>query len=389
MKFFNFFKPASYLGIDIGTASIKVVQLSKVRDKFKLENYGEVKLFTEHMPMEFRQASSLRMRDEQVAMLVKKILEESKITTKKVAMSLPVFSGFSTIIDLPPMPKDELEKAIQFEARQYIPVPVSEVFLNSLVIGERDRQAQQPQSPAQQNQERKNGKDDNPRTQRAEQSPYDGKSRQKKHMEVLLVAIPNEIKNKYQHIAELAGLDLFALELETFALARALLKSVQPPTLIVDIGARSTDLCIVDNGFVRISHNFELAGVDITKAYGELTKTDFIEAEQSKKTVGLDLTPGQLSGAKSLIEVLDSIAIEIQRISNSYFNKTGKSIDNVILSGGASLMPGLLNRFREQVGMPSALGNPFEGLVYPPELKSVLEEIGPSFAVAVGLAMRK
>ena len=46
-------------------------------------------------------------------------------------------------------------------------------------------------------------------------------------------------------------------------------------------------------------------------------------------------------------------------------------------------MPGLLNRFREQVGMPSALGNPFEGLVYPPELKSVLEEIGPSFAVAV------
>ena len=66
----------------------------------------------------------------------------------------------------------------------------------------------------------------------------------------------------------------------------------------MDIGARSTDLCIVDNGFVRISHNFELAGVDITKAYGELTKTDFIEAEQSKKTVGLDLTPGQLSGAE-------------------------------------------------------------------------------------------
>ena len=371
MDLFKFIKPKSYLGVDIGTASIKVVQLSKVRDKFKLENYGEVKLFTEHMPMELRQASSLRMQDEQVAMLVKKILEESKITTKKVAMSLPVFSGFSTIIDLPPMPKDELEKAIQFEARQYIPVPVSEVFLNSLIIGEREKQA--PAVSGEQTQ--KNGKDD--------------KNRQKKHMEVLLVAIPNEIKNKYQHIAELAGLELVALELETFALARSLLKSVQPPTIVVDIGARSTDLCIIDNGVVRISHNFELAGVDITKAYGELTGTDFIGAEQSKKTVGLDLTPGQLSGAKSLIEVLDSIAIEIQRISNSYFNKTGKSIDNVILSGGASLMPGLLNRFREQVGMPVALGNPFEGLIYPPDLKHVLEEIGPSFAVAVGLAMRK
>lgn len=375
MKLFDLFKPSSYLGVDIGTASIKVVQLSKTRDKFKLENYGEVKLFAEHTPMELRQASSLRMPDEQVAVLLKKILEESKITTKKAAMSLPVFSGFSTIIDLPPMPKDELEKAIQFEARQYIPVPVSEVFLNSLIIGERERQTQQPQAPEQQSQAQKNGKDD--------------KNRQKKHMEVLLVAIPNEIKNKYQHIAELAGLELVALELETFALARALLKSIQPPTLIVDIGARSSDLCIVDNGFVRISHNFELAGVDITKAYGELLNVDFVKAEQSKKSVGLDLTPGQLSGAKALIETLDSIAIEIQRISNSYFNKTGKSIDNVILGGGASMMPGLLNRFREQIGMPVSLGKPFEGLVYPPELKQTLEEIGPSFAVAVGLAMRK
>ena len=122
-----------------------------------MENYGEVKLFTEHMPMEFRQASSLRMRDEQVAMLVKKFLRNPKSQQRKWRC-LCRFSGFSTIIDLPPMPKDELEKAIQFEARQYIPVPVSEVFLNSLVIGERDRQAQQPQSPAQQNQERKTAK---------------------------------------------------------------------------------------------------------------------------------------------------------------------------------------------------------------------------------------
>lgn len=387
MKLFDLFKPSSYLGVDIGTASIKFVQLSKVRDQFKLENYGEVKLFSEHIPMELRQASSLRMQDEQVAMLVKKILDESKTTTKKVAMSLPVFSGFSTIIDLPPMPKDELEKAIQFEARQYIPVPVSEVFLSSLVIGERERQSQQAQTSG--NQTQTNGDDDNQRMQRAEQSSHDGKSKQKKHVEVLLVAIPNEIKNKYQHIADLAGLELVALELETFALARSLLKSVQPAAIIVDIGARSTDLCIVDNGVVRISHNFELAGVDITKAYGELIGADFIEAEKSKKIVGLNLTPGQLSGAKSLIETLDSIAIEIQRISNSYFNKTGKSIDNVILSGGASMMPGLLERFREQIGMPVSLSNPFEGLIYPPELKQILEGIGPSFAVAVGLAMRK
>jgi len=145
------------------------------------------------------------------------------------------------------------------------------------------------------------------------------------------------------------GLGLVALEMETFALARALLKSVQPPTIVVDIGARSTDLCIVDNGFVRISHNFELSGVDITKAYSEFSGTSFIEAERSKKAVGLNLTPGQLSGAGELLGVIDSIIAETQRIMSSYFNKTGKNIGTVILSGGSSQMPGLLERFQEQM----------------------------------------
>lgn len=382
MNLFNFFKPKSYLGVDIGTSSIKIVQLSKTRDKFNLENYGEVKLFAEHLPMELRQANSLRMPDEQAAALIKKILEESKATAKTVAMSLPVFSGFSTIIDLPPMPKDELEKAIQFEARQYIPVPINEVYLNSLVIGEREKQIQQAQARL------PNGQDQ-PSIDQFKKSGSGNEDKQKKHLEVLLVAIPNEIKNKYQHIAELSGLKLVALELETFALARSLLKTIQPSVLIVDIGARSTDLCIVDSGFVRISHNFELAGADITKAYGELLGVDFTKAEENKKTVGLNLTPGQLSEAKGLIEVLDSIAIEIQRIANSYFNKAGKDIQKIILSGGAVKMPGLLERFREQLNMPILVGDPFEGIVYPPELKPALEEIGPSFAAAVGLAMRK
>jgi len=284
MNLFNFFKPKSYLGIDIGTSSIKVVELSKSRDTYKLENYGAATFFSENefLPMEVYEQNALKIPDEQVAELLKKVIAETGITAKRAAISLPVFSAFSTIIELPPMPEDEMEKAIQFEARQYVPIPVSEVSLASVVIGE----------------------------ERPKQGQLATVAQAKKRLEILLVAVPNEIKNKYQHIAQLAGLELIAIEMETFPLARALLRGARDVVAIVDVGARSTDICIVDNGVARISHNFDSAGIDVTKAYGSLWRVDLAEAEKNKKAAGLDLTPGQLAGAGEVLMVVDGIISE-------------------------------------------------------------------------------
>ncbi|MCR4322626.1 MAG: pilus assembly protein PilM [Candidatus Azambacteria bacterium] len=375
MKLFNFFKQKSFLGVDIGTAAIKVVQLSKERDTYRLENYGEIKFAAEEAPMEVYQQSSLKMLDEQVASLIKKIIAKTGITATQAALSLPVFSSFSTIIELPPMPKDEMEKAIQFEARQYVPIPISEVSLDSIVIGEEHKI------------HKENGGSTDGNGQQNE--PQTAKPQRKKHVEVLLVAVPNEIKKKYQRIAELSGLNLIALEMETFPLARALLKGDPTITIIADVGARSTDICIVDNGFVRISHNFEFSGVDITKAYAEFAKLNFIDAERAKKVTGLNLTPGQLSEAKALVGIVDSIINEIDRIIHSYFNKTGREVKQVVLAGGVSFMPGFVERLQEKLNTPVIMGKPFENIVYQKELEKTLTEIGPTFGVAVGLAMRR
>ncbi len=370
MKFLNFLKPKSFLGVDIGTSAIKVVQLSKEKDTYRLLNYGEIKFAAEEAPMEVYQQSSLKMPDEQVADLLKKIIAETGITATQAAFSLPVFSSFSTIIELPPMPKDEMEKAIQFEARQYVPIPISEVSLDSMVIGEEHKMHRENGSGA-----------------RHEEEP--SAARKKKHVEVLLVAVPNEIKKKYQRIAELAGLNLIALEMETFPLARALLKGDPAITVIADIGARSTDICIVDNGFVRISHNFEFSGVDITKAYADFAKVNFIDAEHAKKVTGLNLTPGQLAEAKAFVGIVDGIINEIDRIIHSYFNKTGREVKRVVLAGGVSFMPGFMERLQEKLNAPVIIGKPFENLVWQKELEKTLTDIGPSFGVAVGLAMRR
>ncbi len=376
MKLFDFLKPKSYLGVDIGTSAIKVVQLSKARDAYRLENYGEIKFSPEEAPMEVYQQSSLKMLDEQVAGLLKKIIAETGITATQAAFSLPVFSSFSTIIELPPMPKEDMEKAIQFEARQYVPIPISEVSLDSLVIGEEHKT----------HKEKNGGAEQEGSSQNEGQASIPSK---KKHVEVLLVAVPNEIKKKYQRIAELAGLNLIALEMETFPLARALLKGDPTITVIADVGARSTDICIVDNGFVRISHNFEFSGVDITQAYAVFTKSNFIEAERAKKVTGLNLTPGQLAEAKELTAIVDNIINEIDRIVHSYFNKTGREVKRVVLSGGVSYMPGFIERIQEKLNTPVLVGDPFESLVWPKELERTLKDIGPSFGVAVGLAMRR
>lgn len=372
-KIFNVFKQQRYLGVDIGTSSIKIVELSKVQDAFRLENYGEITFSEKEAPMEVHEQSPLKMLDEEVANLLKKIIADTGVSATQAAFALPVFSSFSTIIELPPMPKDDMEKAIQFEARQYVPIPISEVSIDSLVIGEEKKKHDE-----------QNGGEGKQDTERAQQLKP-----KKKHLEVLLVAVPNEIKKKYQHIAELAGLELVALEMETFPMARSLLKSNQGISIVVDIGARSTDICIVDEGFVRISHNLEFSGVDITKAYSAFTGVDFAQAELKKKVIGLNLTPGQLSEAKDLIGVVDGIIGETERIIHSYFNKTGREVKHVVLAGGVSRMPGFLERFHERLGIPVVIGNPFDGLLYPRELTKTLDDIGPTFAVAVGLAMRR
>lgn len=372
---FSFLKQQRYVGVDIGTSSIKLVELSKVRDTFRLENYGEIKFSEKEEPMEVHQQSPLKMLDEEVAGLLKKIIADTGVSASQAAFSLPVFSSFSTIIELPPMPKEDMEKAIQFEARQYVPIPISEVSIDSLVIGEEKKKHEESKAPG------ANGE--------AQQSQTQQIKTKKKHLEVLLVAVPNEIKKKYQHIAELADLELVALEMETFPMARALLKGSQAISIVVDIGARSTDICIVDDGFVRISHNLEFSGVDITKAYSAFTGVNFVEAEVKKKMIGLNLTPGQLSEAKELTGVVDSIIGETERIIHSYFNKTGRQVQQVVLAGGVSRMPGFVERFHDHLSLPIIIGNPFDGLEYPKELTKTLNDIGPTFAVAVGLAMRR
>jgi len=346
--------PKRALGIDIGTASVKIVELSRLggwRERIKLENYGEVSLFTlSEKPFRIFEKGSLLLSAQEISQAIKAILEEAKISTTQVVFSIPDFSTFFTHFELPPLTKKELPEAVKFEARHHIPLPLAEVTLDwSLIGGE------------------------------VSEKP-------KERPQILLVAVPNEVINQYREIANLSGLELLFLESEVFSLVRSLVKKNKIIHLLLDIGAQSTTVSVIDQGILKRTHSFDISGNELTKTLSKSLSIDYKEAESFKKKYGL------VSPEKAISEVLhpliDLILREIEKISQDFYQSEGKNIDQVILAGGSALLPGLRDYFLSQLKKEIVIANPFSEIFYPPILEKTVKEMGPAYAVAVGIALR-
>lgn len=363
---FDFFKsaPKSYLGIDIGTSSIKIVQLGIEENRAKLETYGFLETYGAiELLRDTIQTSSMRLLDAQVVDLLKKLLEKSKVTTRNAIISIPVFSTFSALMELPDMPYKEVEAAIPYEARQYIPVPIPEVILGWNIIGKKTQEA--PEGPA--------------------VAPAISK------IEVLLIATPKEVANKYANITRMLGLNLKAIEAESFALERSLIGDDKVPTVIVDIGSRVTNILMVDNGYVMINKGLDTSGNELTKILSHALNVDFRRAELLKRETGLlQRDDSERSINKVILPVIDIIINEVKRVSDFYLRHRGKKVERIILCGGSAHLPGLVDYFSASFNnLPVVIGNPWRKVIYPSSLEPILNDLGPSFSVAVGLAMRE
>jgi type IV pilus assembly protein PilM len=350
----------SFLGIDIGTASIKIVELSKKRERKILENYGEISTH-EVGEKPFRtgftpERSSFSLSAGEISQGIRALLSEARIRSKSATFSIPDFSSFFTTIELPPMTMEELPKAVYFEARQHIPLPLSEVVLDWSVIG---------------------GQKDN-----SQGGP----------LKIVLVAVPKEVINQYQEIGRLCGLKLLALEAEVFGLLRSLIKEDEKVIILIDIGAQSTTINIVENKVLRASHSLDIAGNTLSQTVSEGLQVDFSEAEETKKNYGLITGAESSSGQKSISQILlpriNLIIAEIEQISQNFYEKERKEVGSIILAGGTALLPGLKEYLTSRLEKEVAVGEPFSEIICPSILTPVLKEIGPSYAIAVGMALR-
>ena len=215
----------------------------------------------------------------------------------------------------------------------------------------------------------------------------DDKTDKQPEVEVFLAAVPVSETNRYKNMMKNAGLNVRALELENSALIRALLGNDKSPTAIVTIGGRSTATLIVDKGFERLNRNYEIGGFELTNAISKALNIDIARAEELKRSSGL--SSGQNVVKEAMVSLIDNMVLETRRTINSYQEKAGVKIDKAVLVGGLAKMPGFVEYFGQRLGLFTTLGNSFARVAYDKKIESTVDEMGPAFAVAVGLAMRE
>jgi type IV pilus assembly protein PilM len=352
MKFPTLF-PKSSVGIDIGTSEIKVIQLSSFAGRIKLENYGQISCKALYQrPFRTFEKTTLLLSTQDIIRAIKAIFEEAKIKTKTAYFSIPDFATFFTTFELPPMTKEEIPFAVEAEARRHIPLPLSEVVWDWQLL---------------------------------ERKPFMGKER----LKILLVSVPKEVVNQYSSIAKSLGIESTSLEAETFSLVRALSEKDKIIS-IIDIGARTTSCSIIDRKILKISRSFDLSEDEFVQAISKSLGIDPDLAEEMKKKYGILPTEIKEGGEirEILLPLINSLLRDIEQTFLRFKNTERKEVEKIILAGGGANLPGLLQYFQSYFKKEVEIANPFRKIYFPIILEETLKEMGPSYSIAVGLALR-
>ncbi len=363
MTIFSGAHNGSTLGVDIGASSIKVVVIEKVEDRVVLLNYGEITLGP-RAGVAMGQATSLP--PDKIAEALRDILHEAGIVAKHTVIAIPFSASLLSVVELPNVGQAELESMVPLEARRYIPVPMSEVSLDWWVLPKRNTSGKTQSTPK-------------------------GVNSTVGKVDVIIAAIQNEVIKKFQiiqHDAHLPG-ESSHFEIELFSTLRAVVARDLAPTMVVDMGAGSTKITLVDEGVVRGAHLISSGGQDITLALSRSQNISFADAEEIKCRKGI-IGGSEGSDVSAVSElILANIMNEAVLFAENYSTKHTTKIEKVILVGGSALLKEFFDITKKN--FPSAtvtIGDPFARVDTPVFLASTVKELGPRFAVAIGAALK-
>lgn len=250
------------------------------------------------------------------------------------------------------------------EARKYIPVPASEISLDWFMIPKESEEAFESS---------------------IDQKP--GAVAAEPKVEVLVVAIHNDILARYQEILTKTELKSESFEMEIFSNIRSTFNHDMAPVLLMDFGASKTKLSIVEAGVVRVFHVVNRGGADITHNISTALSLSFTEAEKLKRETGL--TDAANKNVADIVRAsVDYIFADTHSVVLAYEKKYNKNISKIILAGGGSLVKGLKESAAESFHTEVIYADPFSKTEAPAFLAPVLALSGPEFAVAIGLALR-
>lgn len=340
--------PTSVLGIDFGSSSIKVVQLRQDDGVVVLETYGELQLGP-YAKIEVGRATNLSPA--RLIAALKDILREAGVTTNAAGVAVPYSASFVAVISLPAESNEALQSMIPIEARKYVPVPIAQVTLDWFAIPET-------------------------------------KGVDSRGMRVLLAAIHNEALAKFKTVVTGGEIVSSFNEIEIFSSIRSVVSNQSDTVMIMDIGAALTKLYIVSGGIVQATHSINIGGQDFTSSLSKSLELSMEKAEEMKREVGLTAKDNPRI-ERALSFPLERIFIESRRVLEGYERQGGVTVTSVVLSGGGATLKGLEEYAQNSLGRSIVRAHPFSKVRYPAFIEPTLKDIGPSFAVALGVALRR
>lgn len=343
-------KPTAF-GLDISDLSLKVIQLKKKGKFFDLASYGETRMkpgIIEQGDIKDEKALS-----ENIKKAIKDVCGE-KIRTRHAVISLPEEKAFLQVIQLPLMKKEEVTKAVYFEAENYIPLPIEKVYLDSQVIS------------------------------------CDYKTNK---LNVLIAAMPKTVIDLYVGALKEAGLKPVALEIESMSISRALVKekTVCRPLILIDLGENRAGFSIFCEHSLRFTTTHEsVCAKKFTEAIAECLKVSFKEAE------ALKLKNGIIEGkyGKKKIDIFTPILNELVDLTERYINYCEKQynqkIEKIVLCGGGANLKGLDSFLGKYFQIPVELGNSWVNIINTQTKKAnpLPPEESLRYTTALGLALR-
>lgn len=342
---------AGVVGIDIGTSSIKVVELQDRKGVITLVTYGEVQLGP-YVEKSIGQSVKLDAKQEQTALI--DVIRESAVKAKSAVFSTPLSASFVTNVSIEADADDDLAAMVRVEARKVIPASLSDVTLDWAEV----------------------------EITKAESDKKEGSYRN-----VLIAAIQNAALERYRVLMQFVGLSKPPTEIECFSTIRGLYSVDEEDMAIIDIGSVTSKLYIVRKGLLMRMYRIRAGGAIATKQIAEAFKVDFDEAE-SIKCEADKKRPNYTELKKVHNSSYGRAFREFAQVIREYEKRTGIVINSVYLTGGGSMFQGLDVQLREVLSKDVVVSSPFSKVAYPAFMEDTMKKIGPSFGVAIGAAMR-
>lgn len=335
------------IGVDIGSKTIKIVELESSGAGYNLLASGIVG---------YNATPIVKIEDEKefsaIGDILRKLHREAGVAGRDVNVSLPESQVFTRAIKFPMLTDAEIASAVKWESEQYIPIPINEAIIQHTIL-ERNEKTSPPE------------------------------------VLVLLVAAPRVVVEKYVKVISAAGLNAVSVETELVALTRSLAPA-DKTVLMVELGASSTDIAISKAGLLSFSRSIPIAGEAFTRAVSQSLGINVTQAEEYKKTYGLESSQleGKVKGA--LDPVLRMVVDEIKKAVHYYeTEEKGETPTAVMVSGGTSGMPDIISGLTSLLGIEVLVANPFAKIALDPETAKKLAPYAPLYSVAVGLAERE